>query len=183
MGYKRLENPTRLAELAPQETLMKIGLSENHVVCDIGAGTGVFTIPAAKMTKNKVYALDINEDMLDFIAEKADSEELGNVECIKVADTRFALGDDTIDIALAVTVLHEVSDKRAFLGEIKRILKPDGKIVLIELHDRETPIGPPVSHRISKNEVISLLESIDFYLLSEFDLGSNFYCQAYQSIA
>jgi len=60
----KFENPVRIKELKPIETLIRIGLKENHVVCDIGAGSGIFTIPASMITKNKVYALEINDAML-----------------------------------------------------------------------------------------------------------------------
>ncbi len=63
----KLENPERLAELSPKETLMKIGLGEQDVICDIGSGSGIFTIPAAQITANTVFALDINNEFLDII--------------------------------------------------------------------------------------------------------------------
>jgi len=54
MNHKQieLENPERLAELSPKDTLMRIGLGEKDIICDIGAGSGIFTIPAAGITKN-----------------------------------------------------------------------------------------------------------------------------------
>jgi|GEM_PF-2602649 len=63
----KLENPDRLAELSPKETLMRIGLGEQDIICDIGAGSGIFTIPAARITANTVFALDINDEFLDII--------------------------------------------------------------------------------------------------------------------
>jgi 2-polyprenyl-3-methyl-5-hydroxy-6-metoxy-1,4-benzoquinol methylase len=60
----RLDNPVRLAELNPEATLKRFGFQGGQVLCDIGAGSGIFTIPAARMTTQKVLALDINPEML-----------------------------------------------------------------------------------------------------------------------
>jgi ubiquinone/menaquinone biosynthesis C-methylase UbiE len=65
----KFENPVRLAELNPQQTLVKLGFKEGMQLCDIGAGTGIFSFEAAKLTSEKIYALDISSDMLAIIAQ------------------------------------------------------------------------------------------------------------------
>lgn len=176
----KLENPLRLEELKPIDTLIKIGLQENYRVGDIGAGSGIFTIPAAMITKNKVYALEISDEMLSVIGEKAKVEGATNIELIKVQGDHFDLLDDSIDIALMVTVLHEIPDTTVFLEEVKRILMDHGKIAVIEFHKRETSMGPPVEHRMGKDEVIDRLTNRGFMVSDEFDLGDNFYCLVFQ---
>jgi len=57
----KLENLESIAELSPKETLLRIGLGEQDIICDIGAGSGIFTIPAARITKNTAFALEIND--------------------------------------------------------------------------------------------------------------------------
>ena len=178
MNNKRakLENPSRLDELKPTETLKRIGLGESHTLVDIGAGSGIFTLPAARITKNKVYALEINEEMLSIIDEKAKSEGAINIELIKVQGDKFTLEDQAADIVLLVTVLHEIQNKTALLKEVKRILKGNGKVVIIEFHKSNTPMGPPIANRIAKQEVICELQESGFLVHEEFDLGDNFYC-------
>mgnify|MGYP001280997301 FL=1 len=75
----KLKNPARVNELAPAETLKKSGLGDNDVFCDIGAGVGVFTIPAAMITRNKVYALDINDESLEVVRSITEKEKLKNL--------------------------------------------------------------------------------------------------------
>lgn len=181
MLAKKLEDSRRIEELAPYETLKRIGLANSHVLCDIGAGTGVFTIPAASITKNKVYALDIKEEMLSIIKEKARKEQIDNIECIKVDEDRLPLGDGSVDIVLLVTVLHEIPSHNDFLKEIKRILVTGGRVGLIEFHKEETPMGPPVAYRVSKEEADHAFESLGFILCDKFDLGDNFYCRVYET--
>ena len=176
----KLENPMRLEELKPMNTLKKIGLQENHIVCDIGAGSGIFSIPASMITRNKVYALEISDEMLSIIGEKAKVQGVTNIELIKVKDEHFDVLDDSINIALMVTVLHEIPNKIVILEEVKRILMDQGKLAVIEFHKRETPMGPPVEHRIGKNVVIDTLNNSGFLVADEFDLGENFYCLVFR---
>jgi len=172
----RFENPARLEELRPRETLERIGLQENDVLSDFGAGSGVFTIPAAKMIRNTVLALEIQEELLALIAEKAQSEGLRNIELIKVSDNNLPVRDNSVDIVLLVTVLHEITEPAVFLEEVKRLLKNRGKLAVIEFHKRQTPMGPPLAQRLSREEVKELLSQRGFVMQEEFDLGDNFYC-------
>jgi ubiquinone/menaquinone biosynthesis C-methylase UbiE len=176
----KLENPERIKELKPQETLKKIGLQNDNVVCDIGAGSGIFTLPAADLTKNIVYALEINEDLLAVIGEKAKDGGFTNIELIKVSNDKLAIKDCCVDLALMVTVLHEIIAPALLLKEAKRILKDQGKLAIIEFHKRETPTGPPLDQRIGKVEAKKLLMSLGFKLSAEFDLGENYYCLVLQ---
>lgn len=178
MNHKQLkfENPLRIEELKPTETLKKIGLEENHVICDIGAGSGIFTIPASMITNNKVYALEINDEMLSVIGEKAKSQGIKNIQLIKVQDENFDMEDHSVDIVIMVTVLHEIENKFAFLGEVKRILSENGRIAVIEFHKWQTPMGPPTEHRMSKDEVIDHMKDIGYAVKEDIDLGENYYC-------
>ena len=176
----KLENPTRLKELNPTETLIKIGVNENPTICDIGAGTGIFTIAASELTENKVYALEINPDMLSLINEKAKSNNISNIELVAVENDYFDITTNSIDIAIVVTVFHEIQNKPTFLSEVMRILKPTGKVAFIEFHNRVTPMGPPPAHRIGIDDLKQTLTNNCFIEIGRFDLGENFYCAVFQ---
>lgn len=172
----KFENPKRLKELNPEDTLLRIGMKDNYSLCDIGAGTGVFSVPASRMTHNTVYALEISDEMLEIIAEKIEKEKIENIKLVKVKDNQFDVLDSTIDIALMVTVLHEIENKSEIIKEIDRVLKKSGSICVIEFHKPETHGGSPMKPRISKSEVISMMSHFGYVLNKEFDLGSNLYC-------
>jgi len=172
----KLENPARMEELKPEETLRRIGLQKNHILSDIGAGSGIFTVAAAKITSNTVYALDINEDMLSLIGDKAKQEGITNIETVKVENDHFNIDSGKVDIAILVTVLHEIENKSLFLSEVKRILSNAGKVAVIEFHKRATPVGPPVDNRLGKDDLIKSFKEIEFVSCDGFDLGENFYC-------
>jgi ubiquinone/menaquinone biosynthesis C-methylase UbiE len=179
----KMESPARIKELNPKDTLRRIGLGENDVICDIGAGTGIFTMAAAQITNNKIYALEIDDEMLKIIDEKAKSHGASNIEIMKVKDNKFDLADHTVDLALMVTVLHEIENKEVFLKEIKRLVKNNGRIMVIEFHKQETPMGPPVPHRISKDEVKKAIGESGFRVAKDFDLGDDFFCLLFNAEA
>ncbi|MHC1719663.1 MAG: class I SAM-dependent methyltransferase [Clostridiaceae bacterium] len=175
-NLNKLENPERIAELNPEKTLKKAGLEGNSVLIDIGAGSGVFTIPAAKITSGMVYALDINSRLLEIIDDKAKSEGLNNVTTMKVANGQYDIAENTADFVLLITVLHEIPDKGSLFKEIKRVIKDTGKIVIIEFNKKQTTIGPPASLRLDEEEVITICSKHGFKVSDEFDLSDNLYC-------
>lgn len=181
MNHKQLkyENPERLEELNPLHTLQRIGLRENHVLCDIGAGSGIFSIPAAQYTKNTVFALEKDNEMLNIIDQKASQNGVVNIRLLEVLDDYLNIDDKIADVALMVTVLHEIDNKSIILEEVRRILKPDGKFAVIEFHKHQTSKGPPITHRISKEEMEKLLIKKGFFIQDTFDLGANFYCMVF----
>lgn len=176
----RFDNPERIAELDPVGTLERFGLKAGQTVCDIGAGTGAFTFPAASLTTSDVYAVDIDDEMLGIIRGKVRKQGTRNVIPIKGSGETLDVEDGSIDLALMVTVFHHISDKPAMLKEIRRVLTEDGRFGLIEFHDRETPSGPPVGNRIGKSEVLGFLEDAGFEEIEGFDIGENFYAKVFR---
>jgi ubiquinone/menaquinone biosynthesis C-methylase UbiE len=130
---KTLETPTRLEGLKIYETLAVLKVKPGQIVADIGAGTGVFTIPLAQATKpgGTVYAVDIDQALLDVISEKATEQGMMNV---KVVLGEFGDPDLPVDIDLALIndVLHHIQDRAGYLKTLAAYLKPGGRIAVIE---------------------------------------------------
>lgn len=173
---EKLERPERVRELNPSGTLERLNFGSADVLCDIGAGSGLFTLAAAQMSSQTVYALDINPRMLETIEAKAVAAGLGNIELRLVVDELLPAPDHAVDLALVATVLHEIPDKESFITEIRRLLKPAGRLAVIEFHRSATPFGPPINSRLGVDEVTTLLAAHHFTLIEQFDLGPNFYC-------
>jgi len=171
----KLENPIRLLELNPEETLKSVGFEEGMVLCDIGAGTGIFSVPAARISKNIIYALELSEEMIEIIENKKEKFVLSNLETKKVDSDILPLNDETCDFALLVTVFHEINQKEKMLKEIHRILKYNGKFIMIEFHKKETSMGPPMEYRISSEFVKEICESNGFKELETKSMGENLY--------
>lgn len=175
-NYKRLENPSRIAELNPKNTLREIGLMQESVFCDIGAGSGIFTFAAAEITKNNIYAVDISEDMLTILRTKVNDLNLKN---INIANSVEVVPSDSCDVVLLCTVFHELSDTEDIMKEVKRVLKNNGVLSIIEFYKRTTPMGPPVEERIDSNELQNILHAFGFKQKEHFSLGENFYCSIF----
>lgn len=176
----KLDRPERVAELKPRETLQRIGVQADSVVCDIGAGTGIFTIPAATMTRNTVYALEIDAAMLEIIAAKARQQGIQNIRLLAVHDNRVDIAPGTVDVAIMVTVLHELEGQNRLLAEYSRILKTGGKLAVIEFHKRPTPMGPPQAMRLSPQDVEGLLRPVSLETIDRFELSENMYGLIFQ---
>lgn len=176
----KLENPARMEELNPEKTLRRIGLSLGDVFCDIGAGTGIFSLAAARITHSAVYALEISDEMLEMIQEKAKESGLGQIVPVKVKGDNFGVADGTADVILLATVLHEITDKANFLSNAKRMLKSEGQIAVIEFHKRQTPMGPSVERRLSQKETEAAMQTAGLGSTDAFDLGENFYCMIFK---
>jgi ubiquinone/menaquinone biosynthesis C-methylase UbiE len=173
----KLDNEWRRENLPPFPTLEKMGLVNNDIVADIGCGIGYFTIPAAEMVKssNKVYALDISEEMLEEVEKKAIIAALPNIISINTKEYDLVLPDEGVTFAIMVNVLHEIEDKERFVKEINRILKVKGKVAIIEWEKKQTQMGPPTEHRIAEDEVISLLNSFDIVTEKRIKFADCFY--------
>lgn len=173
----KLDNPERRKILPPEATLEKLHLQKGDVVADIGCGIGYFSIPAAVIVgeEGKVYAMDISEEMLEEVGERARKDNISNMERIKTLENSLLVADESITFALICNVLHETNELSSFLQEVKRILASNGKIAIIEWKKKESKIGPPVHHRIGKEDLIQLLKAMKFEEIESMDFGEEFY--------
>lgn len=171
----KLESSNRVNELKPNETLEKLGFKDGMTLCDIGAGTGLFAIPAANISKNNIYALDISEEMIDYLNTKKEELSLESLIPTKVSGDEIPLENKSSDLILMVTVLHEVNNIELTIKEIKRIMKDDGKAYIVEFHKKETSFGPPVNIRIDSKELISFCKNNGFTEIEEINISDNLY--------
>ncbi len=160
----------------PGKNLMMFGLQENSIVADLGAGTGFYAIAAARMVpKGKVYAVDVQKDFILTIKAKAKEAKLGNVECLwgdveKIGGTKIANG--VIDAAIASNILFQVEDRDKFIEEAKRVLKPGGRVLLIDWSDST---GMGIKNIVPKPKARELFERKGFIWTKDIDTGEHHY--------
>ena len=175
---EKLEDPARVAELDPAGTLERIGFRAGQTLCDIGAGSGLFSLAAAGLGAKTVWATDTDADILADLKARASS--LPNLQTLPINRDAYPVPDESADWILLVTTLHEVAEKEVLLYEMRRMLAPDGTVCLIEFIKARTPMGPPPEHRLGAQDVEKLFSREGFDKVSEFQLGENFYCQTYR---
>ncbi len=130
---RALDNPIRRLIHNPQKILGE-HIKPGQTVLDLGCGPGTFTITMAKMVgkSGKVIAVDIQEEMLEIVRTKAAQEGLvSRILTHKSDPDRIGLSE-MVDFALAFYMVHEVPNAKAFLKEIACVLKPKGKLLVVE---------------------------------------------------
>lgn len=157
----------------PNKILAMLGLdSQINDVAEFGCGYGTFTIPVAQIIKGKIYAFDIELEMIRFTIEDAQKYGLTNVEAIQrdFMTAGSGLKDASVDYAMLFNILH-LENPVALLGEARRILKKSGKIGIIHWnYDPKTPRGPSMDIRPKPEQCIQWAESVGFSNPVQHDL-------------
>ena len=159
--------------LNPQEVLNELEISGEMIAADFGSGSGGWAIPLAKRLKfGKVYAIDILEEPLSALKSKAEVAKTYNIQIIK-ADIEGKEGaklpDLSCDLVLVTNLLFQVKDKNKILTEAKRVLKKNGKILVVDWLP-EASEGPK-ENRISPEEVKEIAKNLSLKIKEEFKAG------------
>jgi len=156
----------------PVGTLERMGLQGATDVVEFGCGYGTFTIPAAKIVKGTVYALDIESEMTDVTEKAARGEGLQNVKTIRrdFMANGTGLPDKSVDYAMIFNILH-IDHPEVMLKEAWRILKKSGKVGIIHWnYDPSTPRGPSMDIRPKPSDCIQWATEAGFNHPQQFDL-------------
>jgi len=170
-GADWLDRPEREQEERPDLALDAIGIRPGMVIADIGAGTGYFSLRLAKRVgpTGKVYANDIQPEMLRRLRTNADTAKLKNIETVLGTDVDPKLPAGQMDIVLLVDVYHEFSQPQKMLRKIRDTLKPTGRLVLLEYRKEDPSIPILTVHKMSVAEVRKELEAERFVFLQAIE--------------
>jgi ubiquinone/menaquinone biosynthesis C-methylase UbiE len=154
-GAPWLDRRERELEEEPDLAMRLIRVQRGQTVADLGAGSGYFTVRLAKAVGDagRVYAVDIQQGMLDLLQRAVTKARLSNVVSVLAAPDDPRLPPESLDLVLMVDVYHELSTPQVTLGHLKRALKPGGRLVLLEYRaeDPSVPILP--EHKMTKAQV------------------------------
>jgi ubiquinone/menaquinone biosynthesis C-methylase UbiE len=165
-GADWLVRPEREAEEQPEKALDALNLKPGMVVADIGAGVGYMSLRLARRVgpSGKVYANDLQPEMLDRLRQNAAQARITNVVTVlgDVSDPK--LPANTMDLVLLVDVYHEFSAPQKMLRKIRETLKPDGRLVLLEYRAEDPNVPIIAEHKMTVAQVKTELEAEGFML-------------------
>jgi len=173
MGYQGmswLERPEREKEENTSRLIQNMDIQPDDQIADIGAGSGYHVFKMAKIAeKGTVYAVDIQDEMLEAIQEKKAGTGIANVHTVKGSIQSVNLKANAVDKVLMVDVYHEFSHPVEMLNSIKSALKEKGKIFLIEYRgeDPKVPIKP--LHKMTEKQAVREFEAVGFRLEKNID--------------
>ncbi len=150
---KTLDATARTAKLKVDDVLTSLKLEPGSVVADIGAGAGAFTLPFAKVVPSgKVYAVDIDQGLVDHIAAKAKEEKANNVVPVLGKFTDPGLPAHDVDLAFIYDVLHHIENRAEYLKNLQGYLKRTGRIAVIDFYPELGPHRNDPKLQVTKDE-------------------------------
>jgi len=165
-GAPWLERSERQQEENTTLAIDKMNLSGSEVVADIGAGSGYYTFRmAAKVPRGKVYAVDIQDEMIKLLNERKQKEKATNVIVVKGSDTSPNLPTHSIDLAIMVDVYHELTYPHEVLESLRQALRDNGKLLLIEYRGEDPELAIMPLHKTTVAQLSKELGANGFLLL------------------
>ena len=168
---KTLDSSGRVARLKVDEAVAALKLKPGDVVADIGAGSGVFTLPLAKaVTQGRVYAVDIDKGLVKHIATKAKEAKADNVRPVLGEFTDPKLPARDVDVAFIYDVLHHVENRAEYLKNLAPYLKADGRVAVIDFYPELGPHKNDPKLQITKDQTRVWMAAAGLKVVAEHKL-------------
>jgi ubiquinone/menaquinone biosynthesis C-methylase UbiE len=181
-SYRHIHHGSSSRDFLDAENIIStIGLNEDQTVLDVGCGEGQFSLAAANVVgdRGQVIAVDVHESSINILRRMIAQQNIGNVLTFKADVTkRIPVSDYAVDVCLMVNVLHgfvingEIS---AVMREILRVTKRNGSLAVVDFKKIETTAGPPLSQRLSPDDVEKALSEYGFIADAFDDVGAYSY--------
>lgn len=162
------DDPARDAWQKPHEVIQALALAPDARVADLGAGTGYFSVRLAHMLPGgRVYAADIEADMVRYLGERAQREGLKNIVPVQSApdDPRLP---EKVDLVLLVNVYHHIEDRARYFRALRAALRPGGRVAVVDFHP-DSPYGPPRATRVPPEAVRAEMRAAGYAGAGEHD--------------
>ncbi|MDD3190195.1 MAG: class I SAM-dependent methyltransferase [Candidatus Pacebacteria bacterium] len=170
-----------------EEVIDKLEIHEGMVIADLGCGAGYFTIPMARRLKNsgKVYAVDVLSSAIESIQSQSKLFGILNVETIRanvevVGGTKIP--DGSVNLVVLANIIFQCSDCDSVFQEAKRILAPNGRVVIIDWIPKNVPLGPKFENCVSEEEVKKMAIRNGFKVVKSIPAGTTHYGFLFESV-
>jgi SAM-dependent methyltransferase len=162
---KRFDDPARDAWQKPDEVLDALNLLPTARVADLGAGTGYFSVRIARrIPEGKLFAIDIEPDMLRYLGERAQREHL-DVLVPVLATAESANLPEPVNVILVVDTYHHIDNRIAYFARLRTSLRPNGRLAIVDF-TADSPEGPPPEYRIPPEQVTAELSAAGYSLIA-----------------
>ncbi len=164
----------------PRSNILQMGIRDGMQIADLGAGSGHYTLAGAGAVSRggRIFAIDVQEDVLTHVLDSAHRMGFRNVETVwgnveKLGGTK--LRADSMDAVICSNLLFQVEHKDILVEEVKRILKPGGKVLVIDWSGAYGGMGPHPEHVVTEHAAELLYISAGFYKVKNFRAGAHHY--------
>lgn len=165
---RHLESAERDAWQRPDEVIAYLQLSPSAWVADVGCGPGYFTRRLARaVPQGVVFAIDVEPRQLDRLNEHLTREGLANVVPVLAPPADPRLPPRLFDLVFVVDTYHHLPDRVRYLERLRDALRPGGRIVIVDYHKRELPVGPPPDHKLDREVVLEEASRAGLVLIDE----------------
>ncbi|MEY4886053.1 MAG: hypothetical protein RL151_1362 [Bacteroidota bacterium] len=169
-GISWLERPERQEEENTELLLRNLALKDGMQVADIGAGSGYHSFRmAGKLGSGRVFAVDVSPEMVDHLNERLKRASIRNISCVLGSEQDIPLKERSIDLVLMVDVYHEFSHPYEMAQAMRRVLKDDGRIYLVEFRGEDASVPIKRVHKMTEAQAVREFEAAGFVLDRNMD--------------
>ena len=169
---KLFDDPARDAWQKPEELVKALGLAPGDRVADIGAGTGYFErwLARAVGLRGTVLAMDVETALVEHIRKRAEAEATANVIPILGSYDNPRLPAGAVNLVLIVDTYHHIDDRLHYFARLQEVLAGGGRVAIVDFQKRETPVGPPLEHKLARETVVEEMAQAGYKLDREIDI-------------
>ena len=164
---KDFDDPNRDEWQMPELVIETLALQPGQIVADIGAGTGYFAVRLAQSAAApKVYAIDIEPSMVEYVRQRATRERLKNVVALLAKRDNPNL-PEPVDLVLIVNTYHHLPNRVTYFTALRKLLRPSGRMAIVD-YRKGAPDGPPEEFRFNSDEISDELSRAGFAMQAEY---------------
>ena len=177
---KMLESPKRVEKQQPDRVIDAFGVKKGEIIADIGAGTGfhAFRLADKVGVDGKVYAVEIQDELLKFMSDKMKKKNVKNLVLVKSSESNPNLPPQSCDKILVANTYYYLQEPVKFMGHLRKAIKPDGRVAIIDLDATKQTKKHFKNRRkiITPAELIAEMKQAGFQFIESFDfLDTRFY--------
>jgi ubiquinone/menaquinone biosynthesis C-methylase UbiE len=177
-----MEAPDREEWQKPEQVLKALQIQPGQVACEIGAGPGYFSLRLGRAVgaHGAVFAVEVEPRIIEVLRNRIDKSGMTNVVPVFGLRSEPLIPLESCDLILVVDTFHHFPDGVAYLRRLARSLRKGGRLVNIDFHKRELPVGPPVEHKVSREEFLTKAQAAGLVLKAEHQFLPHQYFLVFQ---